>query len=123
MKKLALALLILISGSTAAEAQKFTQPNVVKAVAQVRNPTLFKEKATQLTSALNTNNLIKSQSLLGDLMGMVMSRGDELVKTKAPKSESDAQYNIGRQMKGLLNDVAGNKQGIIDLVQKAVAAY
>ncbi|KAK6025555.1 toprim domain protein [Ostertagia ostertagi] len=42
---------------------------------------------------------------------MVMSRGDELVKTKAPKSESDAQYNIGRQMKGLLNDVAGNKQG------------
>lgn len=123
MKKLALALLILISGSTAVQAQKLDKANLAKVAAQAGNLPLFKQKASELTSALNTTDVKKSQGLLTDLMNMMMSRGDDLVKAKAPKSESEAKYNIGRQMKGMISDVTGNKQNIINLVQQAISAY
>lgn len=123
MKKLALAILVLIGGSTAVQAQKLNKTNLTKVATQVSNLPLFKQKASELTSSLNENDIKKSQGLLTDLMRMMNTRGDDLVKAKAPKAESEARYNIGREMKSMLTDVAGNKQNIINLVQEAIAAF
>lgn len=123
MNKILLAALIVAGGSYTAQAQKFTQPTPIHAQEHPRNMKLFKEKSGLLTASLNANDGKAAQAHLQDIMMLMNYRGEELLKSNAPKTEAEVRFDYARKMKGLLENVIANKETVINLVSQAESLY
>jgi len=82
----------------------------------------FKQKTNELRAMLNANDYASAQTTWYNVYSLMARRGDEMRKANDVPG-SDTHYVLVGKLKDLSQNIPGNKQAILNLLNQMDAAY
>ncbi len=83
----------------------------------------FHQKTAEMKAALNANDFTKAEGMWLDVHHMMAKRGDEIRKLDSDVPGSDKHYVLADRLKLMGQNIAGNKAGLLQLLNEMDAAF